>query len=63
MNADQKAVFTPDVVTALRLLEQLAQGKSAKEAMDTVCGVGTHDKFASDLYDQLRAKGAAQAAV
>ena len=58
MTAAQKAIFTPDVVTALRLLEQIAQGKTPKEAIDTICGAGTHDKMASDLYDQLRANNA-----
>jgi len=58
MSEAKKQVFTPDVVISLRLVEQMSQGKSVKEAIDAICGVGTFEKLAGDLYDQLRAKGA-----
>lgn len=40
------------------ILAQLAAGKSAKEAIDTVLGAGRYEALASDLYDALKTKGA-----
>jgi len=34
----------------------MAQGMSAADAMDKVCGAGSFEKFASEVYHSIRAK-------
>jgi hypothetical protein len=40
---------------AIRVRELIAAGVPARVALDEVCGAGTFDRLASDLYDTLRA--------
>ena len=38
------------------ILKAILEGKSEKEAINSVLGAGTFEKIAGDLYDKLRAK-------
>ena len=40
-----------------RIIRTVEQGHTVAEAVDIVLGAGTWERFASDLYDALRAKG------
>ena len=36
----------------------MIQGMSAADAMDKVCGAGSFQKFASEVYNDIRSKAA-----
>ena len=44
-----------------RILELVAGGMNAVDALRQACGAEIVDAMISDLYDSLRAKGSAQA--
>ena len=46
-----------------RILELVAGGMNAVDALRQVCGAEIVDQAIGDLYDSLRAKGQARAAV
>lgn len=47
--------MNPNQIISLRILKAMDEGKSLKEAVDSVLGEGTYDKMA-DIYEDLRAK-------
>ena len=45
-----------NALISARILALVAQGMEPGAALDAVCGAGTFDRMAGDLYDRLRAK-------
>lgn len=43
----------PAIISA-KILTLVSTGMTVQEALDAVCGAGTFEKLASDLYDALR---------
>jgi hypothetical protein len=41
---------------AARVAALIAQGQTAAQAIDAVCGAGTYDRLAGEVYDALRAR-------
>lgn len=41
-------------VASLLILQKIAEGLSSTEALDAVCGAGTSERLASDLWEELR---------
>lgn len=44
-------------VISAKIIELRISGLTVQEAINTVLGAGTYEKLASDLYDELKAKG------
>lgn len=38
------------------IVAQVEAGKSVKDAMNAVCGAGSFERLASELYNELRVK-------
>ena len=39
------------------ILNKIAAGMTAKEAINAVLGAGAYEKLAGEVYDELRARG------
>ena len=45
-----------NALISAQILALVAGGMPLREALDTVCGAGTFEKLAGDVYDTLRAQ-------
>jgi hypothetical protein len=45
---------TKNKAVRLLILQKMAAGMSAPEALDAVCGAGTYKRLAGDLWAELR---------
>lgn len=54
MNTTQNAA--KNAVISTRIAALLEAGLSHREAIDTVLGVGTFDRIAGEVYEELRAE-------
>lgn len=50
--------MTKQQAISAKIATLVAQGMDISEALDAVCGAGTYEKLASDVYHGLRAKTA-----
>lgn len=48
-----------NAIISARIIANIGNGASLKEAFDAVLGEGRYDTMVSDLYDELRAKATA----
>jgi hypothetical protein len=49
-----ETAFDPHALISARILRRVRDGADVADALDDVCGAGTFQKLASDLYDRLR---------
>ena len=47
--------MTKNQAISIAILKAISEGKTQREAIDSVLGAGTFDKLAGDLYDALKA--------
>lgn len=52
-------MITANAAITVQIARLMVSGMTAQEAIKAICGADKFDAMVSDLYDTLRAKGAA----